>query len=186
MSRRRNRSCLPGLVSPGELAGIVHAESARGEAKESDGDPPSSVVPIPELALLFIGEAMPLAVGLGDLIKEIALSLFITRVFREMGKQEEAVRSREELGSSLEWVIPAKSRCLTGFVMKWARSSRIKRCLSGLGVCLTHCGWRDRYRGRLYFRTPAEGIHLRMFSCLLQLAGKNDYDSARRIKLPGH
>ncbi len=45
---------------------------------------------------------MPLAVGLGDLIKEIALSLFITRVFREMGKQEDAVRSREELGSSLE------------------------------------------------------------------------------------
>jgi hypothetical protein len=91
----------PGPVSPGELIDIVHAESARGEDQEADGGPPPQG-PIPELALRFYREAMPLAVELGDKVKEIALGLFITRAFGEMGKQEDAARSREDLRSSMD------------------------------------------------------------------------------------
>lgn len=46
--------------------------------------------------------ALKLARELGDPIKEIALGLFITRAFREMGKQEDVVLTREELRSTLE------------------------------------------------------------------------------------
>jgi hypothetical protein len=91
----------PGPVSPGELVDLVRAESARGEENDSGGDPPPQG-PIPELALRFYREAMPLAVGLGDTVREIALGLFMTRAFRETGKLEDASRSREDLRSSLD------------------------------------------------------------------------------------
>jgi hypothetical protein len=90
-----------GPVSPGELVDLVRERAARGEGDEAQADPPP-IAPNPALALRFYEEAMPLAVGLGDSVKEIALGLLITRAFQEMGKQADAVRSRKELRSRLE------------------------------------------------------------------------------------
>jgi hypothetical protein len=97
-----SRSILfPGPVSPEELVDLVQAESKRDSEKNGAEDPPPQG-PIPELAIGFYREAMPLAVELGDTVKEIALGFFMTRALRELGKYEEATRTREDLRSSFD------------------------------------------------------------------------------------
>jgi len=91
----------PGPVSPEELVDLVQTELKRESEKAGLDDPPAQG-PIPELAIRFYRDAMPLAVELGDTVKEIALGLFMTRAYREMGKHEDAARTREELRSSFD------------------------------------------------------------------------------------